>query len=227
MATSPSTSDGRGGGPGKHHDSHRAGEHVHDAPTDSHADMHSTPATGDSHQQPSAAHAHGGSARPPAFERANIPGWGADLARQDRPAVPMERMPARLPGGPVAAPEPQRADVEVLHSIERPGLTPLYGTTCPPTGLSGAIRRMAFRRSENDLRHWLLLLLADRVNVVEAIGQDLARGKVPNVLAEMGIRSEWRYNRAGLARKIAVTGAVMGLGWYLLRRRRPDEPRQL
>ena len=40
---------------------------------------------------------------------------------------------------------------------------------------SGVIRRAAFRYSENDLRHWLMLMGADRVNVVEGLGQDLRR----------------------------------------------------
>lgn len=157
--------------------------------------------------------------RPSPADRDSIPGWGADLDRHNRPAVPMERKPPRLPDAHVHEPVQQQSNIEVLHSIERPGITPLFGTSTPPAGLSGMIRRMAFKRSENDMRHWLLLLLADRVNMVEGIGQDLARGKVPNVLGEMGIRAEWRYNKAGLARKVAVTGAVAGLGWYLLRRR--------
>jgi hypothetical protein len=158
--------------------------------------------------------------RPPPVDRDSIPGWGADLDRKNRPAVPMERMPPRLPEPHQHELVQQKSNVEVLHSIERPGITPLFGTSTPPSGLSGMVRRLAFQRSENDLRHWLLLLLADRINVVEAIGQDLASGKVPNVLAEMGIRAEWRYNKAGLARKVAITGAVAGLGWYILRRRR-------
>jgi hypothetical protein len=35
---------------------------------------------------------------------------------------------------------------------------------------------MAFRFSESDLRHWLLLLLADRVNVVEGVAAEVNRG---------------------------------------------------
>lgn len=157
--------------------------------------------------------------RSPPVDRDSIPGWGADLDRHNRPAVPMERMPPRLEEPHMPAPVQQQSQVEVLHSIERPGITPLFGTSAPPSGLSGVIRRIAFKRSENDVRHWLWLLLADRVNVVEGIGQDLAHGKVPNVLGEMGIRAEWRYNKAGLARKVAITGAIAGLGWYMLRRR--------
>ena len=81
------------------------------------------------------------------------------------------------------------------------------------------LRRLAFKSTENDVRHFLLLLLADRINVVEGIGDDLMQGRVPNVLAEMGIKAEWQYNKAGLARKVAVAGAVAGMGYYLLKRR--------
>lgn len=40
-------------------------------------------------------------------------------------------------------------------------------------------RDVAYKLGENDIRHWLLLFLADRINVVEGIGQDLMNGHVP------------------------------------------------
>jgi hypothetical protein len=95
----------------------------------------------------------------------------------------------------------------------------LFGTSAPPKGLSGAIRRFAYKLTENDIRHWLLLMFADRVNVVEGIGEDLSRGKVPNILGEMGIKAEWQHNPGGLVRKAAVATAVVGVAWFLLRRR--------
>jgi hypothetical protein len=55
--------------------------------------------------------------------------------------------------------------------------------------------------------------------MVEGIGEDLARGHVPNVLAEMGIKAEWQHNKAGLVKKAAIGTAVAGGIWYLLRRR--------
>jgi hypothetical protein len=110
--------------------------------------------------------------------------------------------------------------VTVFHSTERPGLTPVYGTSVPPSGLSGLIRRAAFRYSENDLRHWMMLLLADRINVGEGLIDDLAHGHVPNVFKEMGGPAEWRYNRAGFIRKAVIATAVVGTAIYLLRRRR-------
>jgi hypothetical protein len=62
-------------------------------------------------------------------------------------------------------------------------------------------------------------LLADRVNVVEGIGQDLMSGHIPNIFAEMGGKSELKHNPAGLARKVAVASAVIGVGYYLMTRK--------
>jgi hypothetical protein len=156
---------------------------------------------------------------PPPVDRAAIQGWGADLDRKDRPAVPMERTPPRLPGAHLHPIEQQPLTVEVFVSPERPGITPIFGTSTPPKWISGQIRRFAYKLTENDIRHWLLLLFADRVNAVEGIAEDLGHGKVPNVLAEMGIKAEWQHNRAGLVQKAAVGTAVFGFAWFLMRRR--------
>ena len=158
--------------------------------------------------------------RPTRESLAHIQGWGADLDRKDRPAVPMERTPARFINPQPGQPEQQVETVEVLVSNERPGITPVFSSKQPPSGLSGLIRRLAFKLTENDVRHWLLLLAADRVNMVEGIGQDLLSGKVPNVLAEMGIKAEFQHNKVGLAKKAVVATAVAGGIWYLLQRRR-------
>ena len=157
--------------------------------------------------------------RPSPEELSHIQGWGADLNRKNRPGVPMERTPPRYTDAKEGVPEQQPERTEVLVSPERPGITPLFGTVQPPSGLSGMIRRAAFKSTENDLRHWMLLLLADRVNVVEGVVDDLAHGKVPNVFAEMGLQAEWKHNPGGLVKKAAIATAVVGTAWYLLNRR--------
>ena len=153
---------------------------------------------------------------------AHIQGWGADLDHKNRPAYPKERTPPRLEGVHWDEPAQQPEEVKVLHSNERPGLTPVFGSTVPPSGISGRLRETAFRFSENDIRHWMLLLFADRVNMVEGIGADLGRGHIPNIFAETGMRAEFRYNRPAAVRKMAVAGAVAGIGLYLLLRKRRD-----
>jgi hypothetical protein len=150
----------------------------------------------------------------------NIQGWGADLDPQARPAVPMERTPPRFIEPHYEQPEQQPVTVKVFHSTERPGLTPVFGTSTPPSGVSGLIRAGAFRFSENDIRRWLMLLFADRVNVVEGILEDLSHGHVPDIFKEMGGPAEWKYNRAGFYRKAAIAGAVVAILLYANSRRR-------
>lgn len=149
-----------------------------------------------------------------------IQGWGADLDPQVRPVYPKERTPPRFINVHWDELERQEPTVRVFHSTERPGLTPVFGTVQPPSGVSGVIRGAAFRYSENDLRHWLMLLFADRVNVVEGILDDLAHGHVPNLFREMGGPAEWRYNRGGFYRKAAIAGGVLALVLLMNRRRR-------
>src|SRR4028118_52662 len=51
-------------------------------------------------------------------------------------------------------------------------------TGAPPRGgWGGGVRRTAFRYSGSDWAQWLMLLGADRVNVVEGLLADLARGR--------------------------------------------------
>jgi len=150
----------------------------------------------------------------------HIPGWGADLNRSDRPAYPKERIPARLTGVHWDQPEQQRQTVEILVSNERPGITPIFGTSTPPSGVSGMARRFAFKFSENDVRHWLILLFADRVNVVEGVIGDLRKGKVPNLYEEMGLRAEFKYNRSAATRKLAIGAGVLGIAYLVSRKKR-------
>jgi hypothetical protein len=157
-------------------------------------------------------------------EHAHIPGWGADKRPEDRPAFPMERTPPRGLHVHWERAQQQPQTVEILKSTERPAITPVFGTTVPPSGLSGVLRRLAFRFSENDVRRWMTLLLADRINVVEGLLQDLSRGHVPNVLGEMGWRAELKHNPKGAARKAITVVAVAGLGCWLLSRRGDRRP---
>jgi hypothetical protein len=59
----------------------------------------------------------------------------------------------------------------------------VFGTSVPPSGLSGALRRRAYQRSENDLRHWFMLMFADRVDVVEGVLDDVRKSRSGKLLA--------------------------------------------
>jgi hypothetical protein len=173
-----------------------------------------------SRQNRSATELQGNGNSKPERDYSHIQGWGADLDHKNRPAYPMERAAPRLDGVHGAALENQPVKMRVYHSTERPGITPIYGTSVPPAGISGKLREAAYKLSENDIRHWLLLMLADRINVVEGIGQDLRRGHIPNIFAEMGVKAELKHNPVGLARKAAIASAAIGIGYYLIKRRR-------
>lgn len=155
----------------------------------------------------------------PAADFSHIKGWGTDLDHKNRPAYPMERKPPRLEGLHWHDLEDQPLRMKVFHSVERPGVTPVFGTSTPPSGLSGKIRELAYRLSENDVRHWLMLLFADRVNVVEGIGHDLMRGRIPNILAEMGARAELKHNPLGFTIKAAVAAGAVWAGYRIVSKR--------
>ena len=153
-------------------------------------------------------------------EFAHINGWGTDLDHANRPAYPMERMPARLAGDHSHPPAKQAQAGEIRQSIERPAIPRFFGTPQPLSGVSGMLRRSAFKYSESDLRHWMILLFADRVNMVKGLGSDLMRGHVPNIFAEMGGKAAFKYNREAAMQKAVVVSAVAVLGLLLWQRSR-------
>ena len=86
-----------------------------------------------------------------------------DLDRARRPGVPKERPPQPWPNS-VPAPERMRArPSSPRHGRSGKPMPPVYGTAVPPRGLSGLVRRAAYRFPDHGARHWLLLLRADRV----------------------------------------------------------------
>ncbi|CAN5846900.1 hypothetical protein BH24BAC1_BH24BAC1_02230 [soil metagenome] len=144
-----------------------------------------------------------------AKDYAHIKGWGIDADPKNDPTYPMKRRTVEEHEGySWKRPTQQPIDIEVLHSIERPNVSATFGTSMPPSGLSGMIRRFAFKYSENSYGRWLPLLLADRVNMVEGIVEDLVTGRVPNIFAEKGLQADWDHDRKGLLQKVAI-GAVV------------------
>jgi hypothetical protein len=149
-----------------------------------------------------------------------IAGWGSDLDPAMRPGVPRDKAPGLGSETLYANIPQQRPAVKIHKSTEHARLTPVFGTSCPPTGLSGRMRDAAYHYSEGKFQRWLTLMLADRVNVVEDVLGDLARLRVPNVVREMGLRSEWRYNRQGVLRKAAFAAVCVAFAVAYSRRRR-------
>ena len=121
--------------------------------------------------------------------RARIPGWGADLDPADRPSHPKLHYAPDRTGAHWDFPErqPERGPRE--RSIEHAFLTPVFGTAQPLKGVSGAVRRLAYRRfSEGRLAHWLLLIVGDRIDAWGSHLRSFASGR-PDVPAS-GLRGE-------------------------------------
>ena len=156
-----------------------------------------------------------------------IAGWGVDSDPSNDPTHPIRDRSKDL--GLTRdwdRPPVQRPDVEILQSIEHVRRPAVVGTSTPPRGISGLMRRAAFRWSESNWMHWLILMGADRVDVVEGLVDDLVHARIPNIPAEMGIRSELRFNRIGFAKKVAVVGLASGIVVGLLMSRRAAKARE-
>ncbi|MGK4007997.1 hypothetical protein WMF31_35600 [Sorangium sp. So ce1036] len=105
----------------------------------------------------------------------DLPFWGADLCPEDRPGVPREAPPHLLPDAHWI--EPARQPIEG-RVITHPGLarpTPVFSTALPPRGVRGALRRVAYAIPDHRLSHWLVLGLADRLDVIASLPLRLKR----------------------------------------------------
>jgi hypothetical protein len=133
--------------------------------------------------------------------RARIPGWGVDLDPRDRPSVPKLQFQEDLTGAHWEFPERQPEKWPRERSIEHAFLTPVFGTAQPPKGLSGAIRKLSYARySEGRAAHWLLLVLADRVDAVEEHLRSFGTSRPDNPITETGVRSE--FTHSGLSSRL-------------------------
>ncbi|HZW16132.1 MAG TPA: hypothetical protein VFF66_07745 [Brevundimonas sp.] len=149
---------------------------------------------------------------------ASVVGWGVDADPENDPTWPMrDRSGDYSAGMNWVPPQTQHTDVEVLQSVEHVRRPAVVGQSTPPSGLSGALRRGAFRFSESQWGHWLLLMLADRLNTMEGVLDDFRRGSPPNLLVEMGVVRRERAREAALATASVV---VVGLVTLLVLARR-------
>ncbi len=127
--------------------------------------------------------------------RARIPGWGADIDPADRPSVPRLRFDPSLAGAQGEYPEQQPEKWPRERSVEHTRLPPVFGTSCPPRGPAGAIRRFSYARySEGQSAHWLLLMAADRVDTFGSLVRSLLSTRPDNPVTDTGVLAEWRHH---------------------------------
>jgi hypothetical protein len=126
--------------------------------------------------------------------RATIPGWGVDLDPKDRPSVPREQLDPARSGAHWDFPELQEEKWPRERSVEHAFLTPVFGTSCPPKGVSGMLRKYAYKFSEGRAAHWLILIAADRVDSLESSVRSLATLHPDNPITETGVLSEFKHH---------------------------------
>lgn len=92
-------------------------------------------------------------------------GYARDAGAGAPPGVPRERWsPHDEPFPPLPDPQPHP------ERLSRSGIrtpTPVFGTAVPARGVSGVLRRAAYGVPEHRPARWALLLVADRVDVLE------------------------------------------------------------
>jgi hypothetical protein len=133
--------------------------------------------------------------------RARIPGWGADLNKEDRPSVP--KLKFLDTGAHWDFPERQPEKWPRERSVEHRFLTPVFGTAQPPSGLSGVMRKFAYKFSEGRAAHWMILLYADRVDAAEHHVRSLLSLHPDNPITETGVKAEFSHGgiKSRLGRK--------------------------
>jgi hypothetical protein len=132
-----------------------------------------------------------------------------DLDPEDRPSVPKLQMREDRTGAHWDFPERQPEKWARERSIEHKFLTPVFGTSCPPRGISGALRKFSYRKySEGRAAHWLLLLAADRVDAWEHHLRSFATTRPDNPITQTGVLSE--FSRHGISSRIGKKRADVG-----------------
>jgi hypothetical protein len=144
--------------------------------------------------------------------RARIPGWGADLDPANRPAVPKEAFDPASTGAHWDFPDQQPETRPRERSIEHKHLTPVFGTSTPPRGLSGAMRKYSYRRfSEARAAHWLILIAADRVDAIESHLRSFLTLHPDNPITETGVLSE--FTRKPVSSRVRQKRADLHHNW--------------
>jgi len=77
-----------------------------------------------------------------------IPGWGVDRNPESRPGHPLE--------------QEHKVGFDTVEGV------PPYTDTVPLKGLSGIIRKLAYRREDWQPTRWFMLMMADRLDALES-----------------------------------------------------------
>lgn len=116
-------------------------------------------------------------------------GAGVDLDPARRPGVPKERAPARWPNTRYPPAGMQGRSSTPKRGRQHRPMPPVFSTAVPPRGISGALRIFAYRYPDHYMRHWTLLLFADRVESWGTRSWRLLRVGIPAIAIFLGARA--------------------------------------
>jgi hypothetical protein len=127
--------------------------------------------------------------------------WGVDRELSRRPGAPLMRPPEPWPNARRVI-ERMDPTLSAVFKHGRPNREwpPVFGTTCPPKGLSGLIRKWAASFPDHKPQHWLLKLLGDRVDSAEHRFKKLAPVVLPLAAAGLLGRMYLRNGRSDTMR---------------------------
>lgn len=132
----------------------------------------------------------------------------ADADRKHRPGVPKETAPKPAGNSHWVAPPKQEQRTEILKEPTRMAMSSTFGSALPPKGLSGVIRRAAYRVPDYEAKRWMLLMLADRVDVLESdLGRAVKRPETWALAAALGFGGAMLMARA--RRRRTLFGRVL------------------
>ncbi len=101
-----------------------------------------------------------------AEDAGGMPWRTVDAAPEVRPGVPREHRAVSDPGAHWDRPQ-QQPGTPLLAATGLRAATPVFGTAQPARGLSGVVRRAAYRIPAHRPGRWILLRVGDRLDVVE------------------------------------------------------------
>ena len=140
-----------------------------------------------------------------------IPGWGVDLDPANRP-MSQKELPSNVTTVRGDVRHWQKPTMKIHVSNEHPDITPVFGTSCPPSGLSGMLRDYAFEYGEATNRHWMTLLLADRIGMVESMITEALHGRPDHYIQEKGWSAYRKYGHPPMdSRRTAMVAGATAL----------------
>ena len=99
-----------------------------------------------------------------AVEPVQRPPWAdVDLDRARRPGHLRTREPRPFPNTRFPPERQQGLPAMPKHNRPNKPFPPVFGTSTPLRGLSGAVRTLAYGLPDHKPAHWLLMMLGDRV----------------------------------------------------------------